>query len=81
MKNGSYGKSPIQVILAQFLTVCKERERRYPTERRIQNGLWGWIKKHGILRAHVKIGARIEKCALTKSSFLQKKGIFDHFGC
>jgi len=39
------------------------------------------MKKHGILRAHVKIGARIEKCVLTKSSFLQKKGIFDHFGC
>lgn len=31
------------------------------------------MKKHGILRAHVKIGARIEKCVLTKSSFLQKK--------
>lgn len=62
MKNGSYGKSPIQVILAQFLTVCKERERRYPTERRIQNGLWDCLKKHGILRAHVEMMARMELC-------------------
>jgi len=31
------------------------------------------------LRAHVKIGARIEKCVLTKSSFLQKKKHFRPF--
>ena len=61
-----------------------DRDRPY---RDIREAVQGEYDELGATFADVDIyvnaaGAdSIEKCVLTKSSFLQKKSIFDHFGC